>query len=134
MTLIRPVPTARAVAEWISKTPDAKVPPHVRLRIFRTHNGRCHLTGRKITPADAWDLEHIVALINGGEHRESNLAPALRDKHRPKTAEDVKLKAHGDRAEMRRLGIKAKPRHRWPHRPMSGWPSNARDINDESAP
>lgn len=101
---------ARKRPEWIAKHPDQAVPPRVRLRIWRKHDGRCHLTGRKITASDAWDLDHIVALVNGGEHRESNLAPAIRDKHRQKTAEDVKLKARGDRAEMRRAGIRTSKR------------------------
>jgi 5-methylcytosine-specific restriction protein A len=118
---------ARRVDEWIGKTPDTKVPPHVRLRIFRAHDGKCHLTGRKITPADAWDLDHVIALINGGEHRESNLAPALRDKHREKTAEDVKAKARGDKAAMRAAGIKRTTTN-WPKRPMRGNPSNARQL------
>lgn len=96
---------SRSVAEWIGKTPDAKIPPHVKLRIFRTHAGKCHLTGRKIRPGDAYDFDHIIALVNGGEHRESNLAPALRNEHRKKTAEDVKAKAKGDRAAMRHFGI-----------------------------
>lgn len=84
---------ARSVPEWIGKSPDAKVPAHVRLRIFDREAGRCWLSGRKIMAGDPWDLDHKVALINGGEHRESNLFPALRDKHREKTREDVAEKA-----------------------------------------
>jgi 5-methylcytosine-specific restriction endonuclease McrA len=84
---------SRAVPEWIGKTDDAKVPRRVRLRIFEREEGRCHISGRKIRPGDLWDLDHGVALINGGEHRESNLFPALRDKHREKTREDVGQKA-----------------------------------------
>lgn len=83
----------RALPEWIGKTPDTKVPDRVRVRIFDREGGRCWLSGIKIRPGDAWDLDHKVALINGGEHRESNLFPALRDKHREKTAEDVAEKA-----------------------------------------
>lgn len=97
---------ARATPEWVGKTPDAKVPPRVKLRIWWRYDGKCWLTGRKIQPGDLFDFDHIIALINGGEHREYNLAPALRDKHREKTAEDVKLKAKGDRAAMRAIGIK----------------------------
>lgn len=85
--------TGRSVPEWIGSTPDAKVPPRVRVRIFEREGGKCHLTGRKIRPGDQWDLDHGIALINGGEHRESNLFPALRDKHRKKTAADVAEKA-----------------------------------------
>jgi hypothetical protein len=89
------------VEEWLGKTSDAKVPAHVRLRIFDRHNGVCHLTGRKIRVGEPWDLDHIVALVNGGEHRETNLAPALRDKHREKTAADLadKSKVYETRAK-----------------------------------
>ncbi len=83
----------RSVAEWIGKTDDAKVPPRVRLRIFEREGGMCWISGRKIRPGDLWDLDHKIALINGGEHRESNLFPALRDKHREKTREDVAEKS-----------------------------------------
>jgi 5-methylcytosine-specific restriction protein A len=96
----------REVPEWIGKTLDAKIPPRVRLRIFEHHDGRCHITGRKIQAGEAWDCEHIKALCNGGEHRESNLAPALKQPHREKTARDVKLKAKTDRIRKRHLGIK----------------------------
>ncbi|MBM1817194.1 HNH endonuclease [Pseudosulfitobacter pseudonitzschiae] len=77
----------------------------VRLRVFEAHGGICHLTGRKITPADQWDLDHVVALVNGGENRESNLAPALRSAHRKKTAEDVAMKAKDRRVRSKHLGI-----------------------------
>ncbi|MEM9762118.1 MAG: HNH endonuclease, partial [Pseudomonadota bacterium] len=68
----------RSVPEWVGKTPDHRVPPSVRLRIFEAHDGICHISGRKIEAGDAWDLEHRTALADGGEHREGNLAPALR--------------------------------------------------------
>jgi 5-methylcytosine-specific restriction protein A len=83
----------RKLPEWIGKTHDTKVPPHVRARIFDREEGRCWISGRKITVGDLWDLDHKIALINGGEHRESNLFPALRDKHREKTRADVAEKA-----------------------------------------
>lgn len=101
----------RAVPEWIGKTPDSKVPDRVRQRIFDREGGRCHLSGRVIhPPADLWDLDHKVALINGGEHRESNLFPALRDKHRKKTAQDVAEKAATARVRSKHLGIKKSTR------------------------
>jgi len=96
----------RAVDEWIGASPDAAIPPRVKLRIWERYEGRCYLTGRKIMPGDEYDFEHIIALCNGGEHRESNLAPALRAAHRKKSAEDVKLRAKIDRVRKRHLGIK----------------------------
>lgn len=98
--------TARTVPEWIGKTPDTDIPARVRSRVFLAHGGICHLSGRKINAGDAWDCDHVVALINGGENRESNLAPALRDKHREKTAADVAEKARIDRIRNKHLGIK----------------------------
>ena len=110
---------SRTPPEWIGKTPDTKVPPHVRMRIFLRDDGKCHITGRKIVPADYWDLDHIVALCNGGEHRETNLAPALRDAHKIKTREDLGEKAKVDRIRKRHMGIK-KPRTITAWRKMNG--------------
>jgi 5-methylcytosine-specific restriction protein A len=100
--------TGRAVEEWIGSSPDAKVPPRVRLRIFERHGGRCHISGRKIAAGEPWELDHVVALINGGEHRESNLAPALRDKHRAKTAVDVAEKSSVRQRALSHRGIRPK--------------------------
>lgn len=97
---------ARSVPEWIGKTDDEKVPDRVRLRIWERWQGKCHLTGRKIMPADAWDLDHVEALINGGKHRENNLAPALRDKHREKTATDVAEKARTASLQKKHIGLR----------------------------
>lgn len=96
--------TGRAVPEWIGKTPDSAIPPRVRLRVFERHGGVCHLSGRKIRAGDLWECDHVRALINGGEHRESNLAPALKDAHREKTNEDVALKSKIARVRLKHLG------------------------------
>jgi len=99
----------RSTKEWIGKNDDAKVPDYVRLRIFNRDNGICHISGRKITAADTWELEHKIALCNGGEHRESNMAPALTAPHKVKTKQDRAVKSKNDRVQERHLGIK-KPR------------------------
>lgn len=101
--------TGRSVPEWIGKTPDSRVPDRVKVRIFLRDNGRCHISGRKIESGEPWDLDHKTALCNGGEHRESNLAPALRDKHRAKTAEDVRERAAVYRKRKADLGIRRAP-------------------------
>lgn len=100
--------TGRAVPEWIGKTDDTAAPPRVRARVFQAHNGICHISGRKITVADRWELDHIVALCNGGENIESNLAPALAKAHRVKTNADVAQKAKNDRVRKKHLGIETK--------------------------
>lgn len=106
----------RALPEWIGSSDDAKVPPRVRIRIFDREGGRCWISGRKIMPGDLWDLDHKVALINGGEHRESNLFPALRDKHRAKTTEDVAEKAATYAVRSKHL-LPRKP-SKWQSRPF----------------
>lgn len=97
---------SRAVPIWVGKTDDAAVPPRVRLRIFEAYGGRCWLSGRKIMPGDKWDLDHKLALCNGGAHSEDNLAPALRSKHREKTAADVAVKSKIARIRAKHFGIK----------------------------
>lgn len=99
----------RTVKEWIASHDDQAIPARVRARVFLRSGGKCHLSGRLIGPSDAWDCDHIVALCNGGEHRESNLAPAIRQAHRRKTAQDVAEKAKVDRVRKKHIGIK-KPR------------------------
>jgi hypothetical protein len=99
----------RTVKEWVGKTPDSKIPPRVRLRVFEAHGGICHLSGRKIAAGEPWAIDHVIALINGGENRENNLAPILIDKHKEKTAADVKEKATVARKAKANLGIKSPP-------------------------
>lgn len=111
----------RSVEEWIGKTDDAKIPPRVRLRIWERHDGRCHISKVKIQAGQQWECEHVIALSHGGEHRESNLAPALKDPHKIKTKSDVKIKAKIDRIRKREAGIK-KPRS------ITGW----RRMNGEA--
>lgn len=96
----------RAVPEWLAKHDDEKVPARVRLRVFERENGMCHITGRKIAPGESWELEHKVALILGGQHRESNLFPALTEPHREKTAAEMQVKAKIANVRKKHLGIK----------------------------
>lgn len=90
----------RAVKEWIGKTPDTRPPPRVLLRILERENHTCHISGRKIAPGEPWQAEHKIAIINGGENRETNLFPALTDPHKAKTKLDL--------AEKSKVAAKAK--------------------------
>lgn len=103
----------RSTKEWIGKTDDSQPPPRVRLRVFLRHNGICHIAGRKIEPGEPWAVDHVVALVNGGENRESNLAPILVDKHKAKTRDDVAIKAKTYRKRKANYGIRT--RSRWPY-------------------
>ncbi|MGA7809656.1 HNH endonuclease [Bradyrhizobium sp.] len=116
------------MSEWIGKTPDASIPARVRLRVFERYGGRCHFSGRRIMAGEHWDCDHILALCNGGEHREANLAPILRGKpHKEKTAADVAEKSRVYRKRANHVGVKRK-RRTIPGRKFDGTPIPARWI------
>ncbi len=117
----------RSVDEWIGANDDAAIPQRVRLRVFERFGGICQLTGRKIMPGDAWDLDHVRALAMGGEHRESNLVPVLKAAHREKTKQDVKDLAKARSVKARHIGIK-QSRNPLPGSKASGW---KRKMNGE---
>jgi 5-methylcytosine-specific restriction protein A len=110
----------RTPPEWIAKTDDSPIPQRVRLRVFQRYDGICHISGRKITVGDKWDCDHIIALCNGGEHRETNLAPALKEAHKKKTKDDVAIKAKSDRIAKKHYGI-TKPKRPMPGSRASRW-------------
>ena len=95
----------RSVEEWVGATPDAKVPASVRLRILRRYEGKCYLTKIIIADGQQFDLEHLKPLEEGGEHRESNLAPVLRLAHEIKTAAERKRQAKADRVAKKAHGL-----------------------------
>jgi 5-methylcytosine-specific restriction protein A len=103
--------TGRSVPEWIGKSPDTPIPPRVKARVFLAHDGVCHISKRKIRAGELWECDHVRAVINGGENRESNLAPALKDKHREKTDDDVAEKSRINRIRLKHLG-------QWPKSPF----------------
>lgn len=100
---------ARTVPEWIGKSDDHRAPGKVRDRIMAREGNRCHLCTREIVSGEKWDLDHVVALINGGENREANLKPAHRKCHVEKTAADVAEKAKTAAKRMRHLNIRPAP-------------------------
>lgn len=67
---------ARSVKEWVGPNDDAMPPPRVRLRIYDRAGGTCHICNLPIKPGETWHADHVKALIEGGENRETNLAPA----------------------------------------------------------
>ncbi|WP_037076166.1 HNH endonuclease [Neorhizobium vignae] len=98
---------SRSTDEWIAKHDDQKVPDRVKVRVFEREGGICHLTGAKIDPVrDEWDLDHKMALILGGQHRESNLFPALRGPHRKKTAVEMGVKSKIARVKKKHMGLR----------------------------
>jgi len=100
----------RSVPEWIGATPDAQIPRRVWLRVFERAGGKCASCTRKIGPADTWQCDHVVALINGGRNAEGNLQVLCGWCHHFKTAEDVATKSKTARVRAKHLGIRGKGR------------------------
>lgn len=102
---------SRSTPEWIGASPDAKIPPRVRLRVFERDNGACQCGCTiKIRPGDIWQTDHIIALANGGKNIESNLRTLLANHHKIKTAQDVAEKAKVYRKRAKHLGLAPKGR------------------------
>ena len=77
-------------------------------------------------PAPGWrglraEFDHMIPLILGGEHRESNLTLLCHECHAAKTKLDVKLKAKVARVRQRNLGIKKRKGRPLPGTKASGW-------------
>lgn len=106
---------ARSVPEWIGATLDTPVPPRVRARVLLRDNGHCRLCTRRLGASEKWICDHIIAIVNGGENRESNLQTICGwcDKN-IKTPADVAEKSKVARQRTRHAGIR-KPRSitRW---------------------
>jgi 5-methylcytosine-specific restriction protein A len=111
---------ARPVPEWIGKHHGANIPPRVRQRVYDRDNGICHLCTLPIKTGETWQADHVQALINGGEHRESNLAPAHGHCHAGKSALDLKEKAKVAKIRGKHIGaIKPAGKLRGPAFPQS---------------
>lgn len=98
--------TGRTVEEWRGTTPDSAIPPRVRLRVWERAGGCCQICTRKLRPGDRWDCDHIVALVNGGAHAESNLQVACVSCHSAKTRADVAEKSRARRIQAHHAGIR----------------------------
>ena len=120
----------RQIPEWIAAHDDQPVPARVELRIYLKHNGTCPKCGRTMK-FGKWDCDQIVALSNGGEHRESNLQPLCHTPcHSDKTKADRKTKARADRIAKREAGIR-KPRRTIGGKRFDGTPIFPRWIYTE---
>lgn len=97
---------ARTVPEWIGANENSRVPRRVMLRIFEKSSGRCSVCSRRIGGSLRPVYDHIIAIINGGENRESNLRLLCYDCHFEKTRADVHEKSMVYRRRLRHFGIK----------------------------
>lgn len=80
--------------------------PTKRAQLFQAASGVCHICEQKIQIGQAWDAEHKIPLALGGADDESNMAPAHKVCHAPKTVEDVVTIARAKRRALKHIGIK----------------------------
>lgn len=98
----------RSTEEWFGKTPDTRAPDYVRDRVFERHKKRCYKCTRDLRPGDAFEIDHVIAIINGGENRERNLAPICDWCHDEKTKADVAEKSRVYQKRSKNNGTKSK--------------------------
>ena len=97
---------SRALPEWIGANDDTALPARVKVRLFDAAGKCCQKCGRPLRGADKPEYDHIVALINGGQNRESNIQVLCAWCHKPKTKLDVAEKSRVTRKRQKFLGIK----------------------------
>ena len=111
--------TARSVKEWVGRTPDTPIPPRVKLRIAAKHGFNCTKC-TTIHIGDTLVCDHIIALINGGENRESNLQPLCFWCHAIKTKADIAIKSKTYKKRLKHHGLH-KSKHPLPYGRKSQW-------------
>jgi 5-methylcytosine-specific restriction endonuclease McrA len=111
----------RELPEWIGATDDTPIPARVKIRVFKRAGGACGNCGLPIRAGLLPAYDHLVALINGGENRESNLQLLCVPCHLVKTGADVKEKATVYRKTAKHLGIKLKKGRPFPGARNSPW-------------
>lgn len=111
----------RSVPEWHGATDDTQAPPRVRLRVFEKAGGCCHRCERKIGAGESWTLEHLQALVNGGENRESNLGVTCDWCLPAKNREDVAIKKKNASVRKKHVGATRKKK-KIPYRRFDGSP------------
>lgn len=110
----------RPTPEWIGRKPETPIPPRVKLRIWLRQDGRCADCERKLCVGERPQFDHVVALVNGGEHRESNLRMLCPWCHILKTRADVTEKSRAAKRAKSHRGLRNK-RSRWPYGRNSPW-------------
>jgi 5-methylcytosine-specific restriction endonuclease McrA len=92
----------RTVPPWIGRSDNAPIPDRVRLRIFVRAGGVCGLCHIPILAGDC-EIDHIVALADGGGHYEGNLHPVHRWCHTAKTGEEANVRARAARKRIKHV-------------------------------
>lgn len=93
-----------------------------RVAIFSAAEGVCHICGATIDGTrEAWDVEHVIPLAQGGDDHGDNLRPAHKACHAGKTARDASDTARAKRLAAKHTGAKAPGRAVIPGSKRSPW-------------
>ena len=105
-------------------------PTKVRVAAWDRCGGKCEGCSAKLFPGKfAYDHELPDGL--GGEPVLSNCRVLCDACHGAKTAKrDVPSMAKADRSKAKHVGARTR-KHQWPKRPMNGYPSNTRYIDQD---
>ena len=112
---------SRALPEWIASHDDQAIPPRVKVRVFERFGGRCAVCTLSISGKLRPEYDHARSLVNGGEHRESNLQLLCTPCHAVKTRSDVAEKSMNYRRRMKSIGIAPKKGRPMPGSKASGF-------------
>jgi 5-methylcytosine-specific restriction endonuclease McrA len=89
----------------IDRNSRKRLTPKQRLSIFVAHEGICHICGVRINGVrEKWDVEHLLALADGGSDDLGNLRPAHVACHRRKTSVETTSRAKSERVKLRHFG------------------------------
>jgi 5-methylcytosine-specific restriction protein A len=103
----------RATKEWIGKTDDTPIPPRVKQRVVARANQCC--ANCRLRVGFGGEVDHTVALINGGENRENNLRFLCANCHKTKTKVDVAIKSRAAKTQ-RAVGPLKREQSAWSKR------------------
>lgn len=92
-----------------------------RVAVWIAGGGACHICGGEIFAGQAWEIEHVIPLAQGGADELANMRPAHPVCHREKTAQDAGDTARAKRREAKHLGAKAPSRRPLPGGRRSPW-------------
>jgi len=95
----------RKTPEWIGNTPETSAPRRAKIRILERQDEKCTSCGIQLGEIMKPEFDHIIALVNGGENRESNLQALCKPCHKNKTKLDVAEKAKIAKRKQKRFGL-----------------------------
>ncbi len=85
------------IRQLIAPTKRKKMTKKEAARLFLLHNGICCNCDKPITSGQSWFIEHVEALVLGGQETDENRRPAHTDCKAKKDAEDARKRSKRDR-------------------------------------